>query len=233
MTSVYSQQLAADSLSKMVCYDEAVNYDVPFIANTKDNLHCMQSAWMMAIKYFKPEFQMDWDEFSDVTGFEEDKGTWAMAGLLWLKKQGFDVIHIASFDYNEFARTGGQYLIKRNGKDAGGWMIRHSNLPLEQKRGSQLAKSGIWNRRVAQISDIKKYLDNGYLVICTINIRKLDKLEGYFGHVVVVKGYDDKKLLLHDPGLPGKPDRKVTYKEFEAAWGDPNQDAKELNAVKS
>ncbi|OGL26368.1 hypothetical protein A3E49_02025 [Candidatus Saccharibacteria bacterium RIFCSPHIGHO2_12_FULL_49_19] len=209
-----------------------MDYKVPFISNTKDNLHCMQSAWMMVVKYFKPQFEMDWDKFSRVTGFEEDKGTWAMAGLLWLKKQGFNVIHLASFDYEVFAQTGGAYLLKRAGKDIGQWMIEHSNMPLEQKRARRLAKSGIWKKQAVQISDIKKNLDDGFLVVCTINIRKLDELQGYFGHVVVVKGYDDKKLFLHDPGLPGRPDRKVTYKDFETAWADPNKDAKELNAIK-
>src|SRR3989344_3577280 len=209
--SVYSRKLLPDSLSGLVCYDEPMDYKVPFISNTKDNLHCMQSAWMMVVKYFKPQFEMDWDKFSRVTGFEEDKGTWAMAGLLWLKKQGFNVIHLASFDYEVFAQTGGAYLLKRAGR---------------------LAKSGIWKKQAVQISDIKKNLDDGFLVVCKINIRKLDELQGYFGHVVVVKGYDDKKLFLHDPGLPGRPDRKVTYKDFETAWADPNKDAKELNAIK-
>lgn len=209
-----------------------MNYDVKFIPNTKDDLHCLQAAFMMVIKYFNPNFEMDWDEFSRITGFEEGKGTWASAGLLWLNDNGFEVKQFDTFDYEDFARNGGDYLIRHAGNDIGNWQIAHTNLPLEQQRAKQLVNARLWEKRIPAIEDAKKFLKQGYLVTCLVNAFSLNSKEGYFGHQVVVKGFDQKHLYLHDPGLPPVPNRKIGFDEFEKAWADPNPNSKEMNIIK-
>lgn len=32
-----------------------MTYDVPFVPNTKDDLYCLQAAYMMIVKYYKPD----------------------------------------------------------------------------------------------------------------------------------------------------------------------------------
>jgi hypothetical protein len=209
-----------------------MDYDVAFVPNTDDDLHCLQSAYLMIIKFFDPDFKISWQQLDKATGFEKNKGTWSMAGLLWLKEKGFDVKHLTIFDYDKFATEGGDYLIEVYGEEVGDWSVKHSNLPLERQRAKRMKESGIVINKVPTRSDIKRYLDDGYLVKTLVNARKLNGKKGYFGHAVIIKGYDNKHFIIHDPGLPPLPNRKVKYEDFEAAWADPNDEAKELDAIK-
>ena len=209
-----------------------MTYNVPFIPNTKDDLHCLQAAYMMIVKFYKPDFEIEWDEWSKITGFEIDKGTWASAGVLWFSNNGFDVKHYEVFDYDEFFKTGGEYLIQKSGKSIGQWQIEHSNIPLEQERAKQMIDKGLLVDREPTAKDIKEFLDKGYLLHALLNSRRLNGKEGYFGHAVTVIGYDDKSFIVHDPGSPPYPNRNILFEDFEAAWADPNKDSKELDAIK-
>jgi len=206
--------------------------DVPFVANTPDDLHCMQAAYMMIAKYFQPDFAMDMNEWSKFTGFEKDKGTWASAGLLWFKEHGYQIRHLSLFDYETFVKSPEAYLIELTGKAVGAWQIAHTNIPVEVNRIKKLLQAEIVERRQPTIVDIKKFLDDGYLVRVLVNANKLNGKEGYFGHAIPIIGYDDKNIVFHDPGLPPTPNRSVTCADFEAAWADPNPESKELDAIK-
>jgi hypothetical protein len=209
-----------------------MKYDVPFVANTEDDLHCLQAAFMMIVKFFMPDFEISEEDWDKITGFEESKGTYATAGLLWFLNNGFDAKEISLFDCKKFIKNGGDYLIELSGKEIGGWQIAHSNIPLEQERMKKILLSNAYELREPTITDIESYLDNGYLIRALVNSRRLNGKSGYFGHAVVVFGYNKKYLLIHDPGLPAQPNRKVSYSDFEAAWADPNKNNKEMDAIK-
>ena len=204
---------------------------VPFIPNS-DDLHCMQAAFMMILKYFKPEFEINWDEWSNLTGFEKDKGTWPIAGLVWFNEHGFEVKHIEDFNFEAFAKDGESYLKNRFPGEGGAWAIEHTNIAAEQARAKKLIKTNINENRNPSISDIKSYLDQGYLVRAHVNSRKLSGREGYFGHEVVVFGYDDSGFTVHDPGPPALRNRKIDFISFENAWIDAEDDAAEMDAIK-
>lgn len=172
------------------------------------------------------------DEWSVLTGFEKDKGTWANAGLLWFQQEGYDVKHITMFDYEAFIDHPEEYLVESNGKDVGGWMIRHTNIDAEVSRVKQLLAAGIIEKRIPTLTDIKQLLNKGYLVRALVNSHKLSGKNGYVGHAVAVIGYDDQHIVFHDPGLPALPHRTVTFAEFEAAWADPSDEMKEMDAIR-
>lgn len=209
-----------------------IHTDVPFVSNTEDDLHCLPAAYMSIAKYFDPAFSIDMDEWAVLTGFEHGKGTWANAGLVWFQQKGYDVKHITLFDYEAFVDHPKEYLTEFNGEDAGGWMVRHTNIEAEVLRVTNLLSSGLIEKREPGLDDIKQLLDEGYLLRATVNSNKLDGKSGYVGHAVSVIGYDDKCIFLHDPGLPPLPNRKVTFTEFETAWADPNKEMKELDAIR-
>lgn len=209
-----------------------MNNNVNLIPNTPDDLHCLQSAYLMLVKFFKPDFTIDWDKWSNITGYEAGKGTWASAGLLWMKDNGFAVKHISLFDYDEFMQHGGEYLTRSFGAEIGEWQVQHSNIPLEQARAKRLVEENIWVKKEPAKDDIKQFLDNGYLLRCMVNAQKLNGKTGYFGHAVVVSGYDEHGFIIQDPGLPPLKNRRVTYEDFEKAWADPNKEAKELDVIK-
>jgi hypothetical protein len=210
----------------------SMKYDVPFVSNTPDDLRCVPASYLTILKYFKPDTAMTMSRWSKLTGYEAGKGTWASKALLWFAAHGFDVKHFEQFDYEDFIKSGGDYLIRLAGPEVGQWQIDHSNIPLEQKRAQKLLAGGLIEYREPTINDIKHYLDEGYLVKLLINSRRLNNKPGYVGHSVTAVGYTDDSIIIHDPGLPPIPNRTVKFEDFEAAWAYPNVEAKELDAIR-
>jgi hypothetical protein len=183
-------------------------------------------------KYFDSDFSIPMDEWSQLTGYEEGLGTWANAGLVWFKEQGYDVKHIELYDYQAFMADPKGYMVAYNGVEAGTWGYEHTNVPAEIERMKKILSTDIIEQRIPTIDDIKKYLDEGYVLRATINSQKLNGEDTYVGHAVIITDYNDTYLTIHDPGLPGIPNRQVTYDEFEAAWADPTPRVKELDAIR-
>lgn len=82
---------------------------------------------------------------------------------------------------------------------------------------------GLLENKEPTIKDIKTFLDRGYLLRALLNSLRLNGKEGYFGHIITVIGYDNKSLILHDPGSSPFSNRSVLFEDFEPAWADPNK----------
>lgn len=202
---------------------------IPFFANTPDDTHCLQAAYMSIAKYFDPSFSIPMDEWSTLTGYEEGLGTWANAGLVWFKEHGYDVKHYSLFDFRQFIKQPKEYMISSSNKEVGIWGYEHTNVSAEIARMKRLLDLDIIESKEPTVDDIKVFIDKGYLIRVTVNCRTLDDKDGYEGHAVVITDYNDTFIQFHDPGLPAIPNRQVSYEKFEAAWSD--QD-KELDAIK-
>jgi hypothetical protein len=191
---------------------------VPFVPNTDDDTHCLQAAYMSAAKYLDPTFAIPMSEWSNITGYEEGKGSWANAGPLWFMKQGYQVHQYELFDAEEFIKRPTEYMIEQHGPEAGKWGIENTNVPAEIIRMRQLLDAGIVERREPTMEDIKSFLDLGYLVRVTVNSNILNGKEGYLGHALLIFDYNESYIQFHDPGLPAIPNRQETFTLFEAAW---------------
>lgn len=156
-------------------------------------------------------------------------GTWANAGLVWFKQNGYDVVHYERFDFQAFIERPEAYMIEIHGEDAGRWGYEHTNVPAEIERMKELTTLGITEFRRPTINDIKNFITEGYLVRVTLNCGSLDNTGEYSAHAVVITGYNDTHIEFHDPGLPPIPNRKETYEVFEAAWSDQER---ELDAIR-
>jgi len=207
----------------------SVKYSVPFISNTSDDMHCLQAAYMSIAQHFDKNFSIPMQEWSELTGFEEGKGTWANAGLVWFKNHGYDVKHLELFDYEAFMKKPQEYMVEIYGEEAGQWGYEHTNIEAEIDRMKEMLAEDIVEQRNPSLDDIKTFLDNGYLARATVNSNKLNNLSGYVGHAVVIIGYDEEALYIHDPGLPAIADRKVLFADFEDAWG---AQGRELDAIR-
>lgn len=203
--------------------------NVPFVSNTIDDTHCLQAAYMIIAKYFDPNFDIPMEEWSTITGYEHGLGTWANAGLVWFKNRGYEVKHYEAFDFNRFIENPKEYMISVHGEEAGQWGINHTNVPAEIKRMKGLLEANVIENKESNLEDIKNGLNEGFLPRVTINANKLNNVEGYVGHAVVVIGYDDTSVQLHDPGLPALPNRNVPLEDFMAAWSDQE---KELDLIR-
>lgn len=205
---------------------------VPFYANTIDNTHCFQAALKMVMKYFWPKMEFSWKQLERISAKKRGLWTWPLAGLVWLTLNKVEVKNIERFNYHKFARDGEKYLIKLFGPEVGKAQIEHSNIKQEQRLSKIFVKAVETEKRLPTLHDIRILLADDFLVVCNVNARVLDKRSGYTGHFVVVIGYTDKHLILHDPGLPPHKSRKVPYNLFAEAWAYPNKEAKNIMAFR-
>jgi hypothetical protein len=211
---------------------KVLDTDVPFVSNTPDDKQCLQAAYSMIRQYFQPDLKIAPDEWASLTGFVPEKGTWSMAGLMWFKDHGYEVVHMGTFDYGAFAEFGGAYLIEALGEEIGNWEIKYTDLVVEQARAVRFLESNIWVQRAPTLDDIRQFLRDGYLVKGLVNLNTLNGKMGYLGHAVVVKGFTDTEFIIHDPGLPARPNRHVRIEKFADAWIDPVRNSQKLDAIR-
>ena len=209
------------------------NKEVPFY-KSPDKTHCFQASLKMMMKYFWPNKDFSWKELERITAKVEGLWTWPMAGLLWFQEKGVGVKIITIFDYEKFAQLGGQYLIDEYGEEVGKAQIEHSDIKQERKFAKEFIKKITIEKVIPTIDDLKNLLKQDYLIMCNVNSRKLNNKEGYSGHFVVIKGFDDKHLIINDPGSSrAAKNRLVDFDLFEKAWAYPNEKAKDIMAFKS
>jgi hypothetical protein len=209
-----------------------IDYNVPFFANTPDNTHCFQASLKMVLKYFLPKEEYSFKELEEKTAKIEGLWTWPFAGMLWLKEKGFIVEDIEVFNYREFAENGEKYLLEFYTKEVAEAQIIHGDIPTEARRAKDLVEKIHQEVRLPKTEEIIDFLNKGHLVICNVNSKTLNGKIGYSGHFIVVKGYDETSLIIHDPGLPGQENRKVHFDLFEKAWAYPDEKAKNIMAFK-
>lgn len=204
---------------------------VPFYENP-DRTHCFQAVLRMILKYYWPTRDFTWDELDKITAKVDGLWTWPTAAMLWLHNNGFEVRDVETFDYAQFAKKGGNYLIDLLGKKVGQEQINHSDIAQEIGYAKQLLRAGLPERRMPDCNELKECLGNHYLLICNVNSRTMNGKEGYAGHFVLLTNYSDKALTIHDPGPVGVKDRRISFEEFERAWAYPDDQAKNYIAIR-
>jgi hypothetical protein len=209
-----------------------IKFGVPFYSNTPDDTHCFQASIRSVLKYFLPRKEFGWAKLDKMTAKKKGLWTWPTQGLLTLKKMGFDIVDMEDFDYSAFIQEGGEYLIEKYGEEVAKEQIKNSDIAQEKRLAREFVKVFGNQSKLPGIKDIKNFLDKGYLVICNVNAYALDSENGFAGHFVVVIGYNEGSLYLHDPGSPPRKDRKVSFKRFIEAWAFPDEKAKNLMAFR-
>jgi len=209
-----------------------MNTSIPFYHNTPDKTHCFQACIKMLAKHYWSKENYLWEELDKLTAKAKDLWTWPMAGVLWMQQKGVEVIDIETFDYKRFVNEKEQYLLSFYGQEAGLEQIKYSNINQELIYAKEFKEKVIIQNRIPVKQDLVALLKKGYLLICCINAQALNKKKGYVGHFVLIKGYDDESLFLHDPGLPYFENRKVAYELFEKAWAYPDEKVKNILAFR-
>jgi hypothetical protein len=186
----------------------------------------------MILEYFVPERIISFDEWDNITAHKAGLWTWTMKGLIWFRNNGFEVKNIESFDYGRFSKTGADYVLEYFGNEVGKSQIEHSDIMQEVKISKDFIREIDLDVHIPKIQEIKDLLKNGYIVLVGLNSNALDNQSGYTRHLVVVKGYTEKSLILHDPGLPPQKDLEVTNEVFYRAWAYPDERASNISALR-
>jgi len=206
---------------------------VPFYSNTSDNTHCVQACFRMVLKHFLPDKDFSWKKLAQITKKEKGKGTWWFPALIKLKKLGVESQLIDPFDYEQFYKNNKKYLYKVYKKEIADWYVQKSNLLDVRQFIPQFLKEVDYKNRLATLADMEQLLTKDYLIGADVNANTLINQSGYISHMVVIFSIDDRYFLLHDPGLPPKPNWKVTKKLLLKAWQYPGKDTQSLVAFRS
>lgn len=208
---------------------------IPFYANTRDNVHCIQACLKSVLKFFFPREQFSFRKLDRISAHAKGKWTWNSAWMLYLAHRGVEVIDIGGgFRYETFARSGEQYLRRLWPGEIFAEQRRFSNLKQEQK----LARALIRQRRVRLINrpatfhDIRRLFREGYVLLCRINPFVLENKDAYGSHTVTLTDVQRRFVRFHDPGLPPRKNRKVAVRGFLRAMNYPKQRAASLVAVR-
>lgn len=168
-----------------------------------------------------PEKKFEMADFIKFTGYVPGRGTWSAESMLSLLLLGFETRWIEDFDNQAFIQDPKGYLATILDKDSFEWQVSHSDLELEASRIQKYIDMGhqIGHRKGTR-QDIKSLLDEGWLVRLEVNANTLADRDGYEGHSILVIGYDDKQVEIHNPdGANGnKPNQIVSWDKLEQAW---------------
>lgn len=186
----------------------------------------------MVQEHFLPERKFSFEEWDVITAHKPGLWTWQLAGLIWFKNNGFEVVNIEVFDYEKFAKEGEKCLIEFFGEEVGKSQIAHSDISQEIKYSKAFVKEIKTEVRLPTLDDMKSYLEKGYLLLSTLNAKALYNLEGYSGHMIVISGFTKNGFVIQDPGIPARQDFEVSFEQFMKAWAYPDEKAMALTAIK-
>lgn len=205
------------SIGGRVCRQKM--HAVPFVENLDDR--CVVSVVGMVLAHFMPERKFTMSELEELCGYIKGRGTWKALSMLNLAKLGLQVHWIEDFDHERFVANPQAYLREILEDEAYEYQITNTDLQLEAERMRQYIEGGLpLERRKATNEDIKRCLDDGWLVHLEVNANTIAGEPGYEGHSILVIGYDEDGVTIHNPdGTHGnKPSQHVSWELLDQAW---------------
>jgi len=73
--------------------------EIPFYSNTKDDSHCVQAVFRLALEYFLPDQKFSWSRLDKITHKQVGKGTWWFPAVFEITALGLTFQYIEAFDY--------------------------------------------------------------------------------------------------------------------------------------
>lgn len=200
--------------------------NIPFAGNA--GRRCVPACTKMIANYLLPEQKISKEDAEILSGFREDRATWATEHLLSLHKLGLEVGWIQDEDIAKFAFTPEEYIKAGFRTESGELNIDpyisflHANdIRLEAARIQSYIESDLpFEKRQGTPDDITHRMLGGFVVRLEVNGKRLADQPGFVNHAVVVSGFNDSVVRLENPdGQYGaKPKQIVTWDKLEAAW---------------
>jgi hypothetical protein len=156
--------------------------NIPFVPNQADNVHCLEAAIEMVLRYFWPTRQFTLDQIEQIT--QKVPGKWSAppAAMLWLAEHEFEIVEIAGFDNRRFVSDGASYLREEFGEAFARAQEAQGDLDREQSILGQVLERIQSEVRNPTTNDIANFLAEGYVTICHVNSSIVNSTPGYVGH---------------------------------------------------
>lgn len=178
----------------------------------------MLACYGIVLEYYTGK-KYDWPELKILTGFDK-KAVWSIQALINISNLGIKIISYDSIDYEKYYQQGEKYIKDYLTKDEYDWYINNAE-PLKLELIPDFNSKVSYLQKSATLKDIDHLLKNNLLVMVGLNSRALNNKPGFVSHGVVVLDKDGDNYIIHDPGLPPKPYRKVNEKLLYEAMGGP------------
>jgi hypothetical protein len=191
--------------------------NVPFVANHKDNQHCVNAVYRMIHQYYLGT-DLSWSQIDKISHAHKGKGTWTFPMETYLAKKGIHVCNIEPVDYRKLYAEGVDYLFEVMGEKMANYFIHRSNISHVLQYIPEYIRSVKHETRRSSMNDIIKLLQEGCLVAAEINMSIMNKTPGFDMHVVLLYDYADGKIIFHDPGLPPVEGRTITPEIFKECF---------------
>ena len=198
--------------------------EIPYFKQP-DNTHCFQACLKMVLKYFFPEKEFTFEELDKITDKPKDKWTWSCTALVELKNIGLKIKHYSIFNYNVFSKNGADCIRKTYDKEVAEEMIENSDIESEIENAKKMIEEDIFELKELSFNDVENWFKEGYIILLLINSKMINNELGYSGHYVVLTGFDEDNIFIHDPQIKnGLPNRKVKKDLFIKAWRYPEKE---------
>lgn len=185
----------------------------------------MLAAYRSVIDYFLHR-QLSWDELEKLSGYTPGRAAWTVKALVEMTKLGFSIRMIEPFDYHRYMKEGEPYLKTLYSDEELDWYYEHSNLRDIRPLIPQFLQHIDYECRTATLQDIDDMLADHRLVFVTVNSRRLNGLEGFASHALLVIGKQGNTYIAYDSGgktAPAQENRRIPGKKlWEAMGGDNN-----------
>lgn len=212
--------------------ESAPNY---FVANTSDELHCMQACYAMALFRATGE-RLTAEQAEGATGFRPGRRSWPFAAIASFASAGVPVRTVDQFDAVAFAADPIAEVQSWYPPDSEelARLIRESDLEREASYVREALASGVveFEKRTPTWDELRAVAaDPRTVVVARVNHRRLVHRDGYYGHFVIVDDVTADHVLTQDPGPPARRDHRYPVSTFREAWMWPSEQSAELILV--
>jgi hypothetical protein len=191
-------------MAKYQTEDNMIIKGVPFIKDRQEKCAPCQgpSTLMMVIKFFKPKIKISCRELYNKLSYK--KGEWFFETYI------VKLLHESGISSKYY----GTQKIRTVGNDSDYFkklfclsMKKKSNInEVNTKHYDSSVKYAISNnlfkrKKSITVDFIKKILSSKKLVIATVNRNVLTKMNGFRGHFMLIKGFDEKNFVCNDAYL--------------------------------
>lgn len=213
---------------------EILNKNPGLVCNDIDGTSCFLACSQMALRTRTGIAVPSFDELSQIINRKDGQYSWEYGMLTYFVSIGFDVKFISTFNLQRLCDEGDNYMYEYFGEEAAEDQISHSDM--EQVRTDVrkfLESTGVGlDYRIPTVDDIKSLIEEGYYLIPYVNQKIFQADPGYVAHTVLVYGYSERGVRMHNPGPPATEASEIAWDLFVKAWSSPSDNARILFAVR-
>ncbi|UOQ69246.1 hypothetical protein [Hymenobacter volaticus] len=204
------------------------------VENSLTAEHCVHACFQMLLRT-RPGYQVfSFKKLDELMHKVPGKYTFEYNLVAEMPSLGFATEIIWEFDLFRLSNDPKEFFLDIYGKPIGEITIANSDLELLKLDAKRLYESTQVKitTRSATFEDIKLKILEGYYILCTINQRVLQADSGYVAHTILVYGFNDRGLIIHNPGPPSNDSAEIPWDLFNKAWACPDDKSRNIMAFK-